>query len=71
EGKSNEYGKICPQCGFIRYPRISPAIIVAIVKEVKLPIVRSAQSEHNFYSVLTGFLEPSETLDNVQREVME
>lgn len=69
---SNEYGKICPQCGFISYPRISPAIIVAIVKEGKLLLAKNAKSKHSFYSVLAGFLEPGETLEQcVEREVME
>ncbi|WP_346928588.1 NAD(+) diphosphatase [Clostridium sp.] len=69
---SNEYGKICPQCGFISYPRISPAIIVAIVKEGKILLAKNAKSKHNFYSVLAGFLEPGETLEQcVEREVME
>ena len=68
----NEYGKICPQCGFISYPRISPAIIVAIVKNGKLLLAKNAKSKHNFYSVLAGFLEPGETLEEcVEREVME
>lgn len=68
----NEYGKICPQCGFISYPRISPAIIVAIVKDGKLLLAKNAQSKHNFYSVLAGFLEPGETLEEcVEREVLE
>lgn len=68
----NEYGKICPKCGFVSYPRISPAIIVAIVKDGKLLLARNAQSKHNFYSVLAGFLEPGETLEQcVEREVME
>lgn len=67
-----EYGKICPKCGFVSYPRISPAIIVAIVKDGKLLLARNAQSKHNFYSVLAGFLEPGETLEQcVEREVME
>jgi NAD+ diphosphatase len=33
EDKTDERAKICPQCGWVNYPRLSPAIIVAVVKD--------------------------------------
>jgi len=68
----NEYAKICPKCGLINYPRISPAIIVAIVKDNEILLARNAKSTFGFFSVLAGFVEPGETLEDcVRREVNE
>jgi NAD+ diphosphatase len=33
EDKQDERAKICPQCSLINYPRVSPAIIVAVIKD--------------------------------------
>lgn len=72
EFKDNEHSKLCPSCGFITYPKISPAIIVAITKEDKLLLAKNALNKSNFYSVLAGFVEPGETLEEcVVREVKE
>jgi NAD+ diphosphatase len=68
----NEFGKACSKCGLISYPRISPAIIVAITKGDKILLARNAKATFNRYSVLAGFVEPGETLEQcVAREVME
>ncbi|MFP4194870.1 MAG: NAD(+) diphosphatase, partial [Desulfobacterales bacterium] len=64
--------KICPQCGLINYPRVSPAVIVAVVKNGQILLARNKQARIPFYSVLAGFVEPSETLEQcVEREVGE
>lgn len=64
--------KICPRCHFSDFPRISPAIIVAVVKANKLLLVRSHSHPPGLYSVVAGFVEPGETLEDcVQREVKE
>ena len=70
--KHNERAKICPECELIHYPRISPAIIVAIVKEGKILLARADRFPPKFYSVLAGFVEPGETFEAcVEREVNE
>ena len=70
--KSDERAKICPQCGLINFPRLSPAIIVAILKENKILLARNKRFKIPFYSVLAGFVEPGETLEEcVEREVLE
>jgi NAD+ diphosphatase len=70
--KYDERAKFCPECGFISYPRISPAIIVAVVKDDKLLMVHTNNYRNNWYSVVAGFVEPGETLEEcVAREVME
>lgn len=68
----NEYAKVCPECGFTSYPRISPAIIVAVTKENKILLARNSRFKKIFYSVLSGFVEPGETLEEcLRREVEE
>lgn len=69
---NGENGKICPKCGFTSYTRISPAIIAAVVKEGKLLMAHGRDFPANRYSVIAGFVEPGETLEeSVEREVME
>ena len=68
----DERAKKCPVCGLINYPRISPAIIVGIFKEDKILLARSKSFPGKRFSVIAGFLEPGETLEEcVQREIME
>ncbi len=68
----NERAKICPGCGLINYPRVSPSMIVAVIKEDKILLARSTRFKSGFYSVLAGFVEPGETLEDcVKREVRE
>ena len=70
--KPDERAKICPKCGLINYPRISPAVIVAVLKDNAILLARSHRFPLPFYSVLAGFVEPGETLEEcVQRELME
>ena len=70
--KTDERAKICLKCGLINYPRISPAIIVAVVKKNQILLARSERFPTGFYSVLAGFVEPGETFEDcVKREVKE
>ena len=72
ENKANERAKICPECGLINYPRLSPAIIVAVQRGDQLLLAHSKRFPGKFYSVLAGFVEPGETLEQcVKREVGE
>jgi NAD+ diphosphatase len=72
DNKQDERAKICPKCGLVNYPRISPAIITAIVKENKILLAHGNHFKNKMYSVIAGFVEPGETFEDcVQREVME
>lgn len=72
EDKSDERAKICPQCGTVNYPRLSPAVIVAVLKDNQILLARNKRFRLPFYSVLAGFVEPGETLEEcVQREIRE
>lgn len=67
-----EHAKACPECGLVAYPKISPAIIVAITKRDKILLARGNRFTSKFYSVLAGFVEPGENLEEcVKREVLE
>jgi NAD+ diphosphatase len=70
--KEDERAKICTGCGLVNYPRVSPAIIVAIIKDDKILLARSGRFPGGFFSVLAGFVEPGEDLETcVAREVFE
>lgn len=67
-----EFAVKCSACGHIVYPRISPAIIVAVTKENQLLLAHSTRFPPGRYSVLAGFAEPGESLENcVRREIRE
>jgi NAD+ diphosphatase len=70
--KTDERGKLCPACRLVNYPRVSPAIIVAIVRGQSILLARSPRFRAGMFSVLAGFVEPGETLEDcVRREVGE
>lgn len=72
EDKQDERAKVCADCGQIYYPRLSPAIIVAVLKDDKILLAHSQRFPAKFYSVLAGFVEPGENLEEcVKREVRE
>lgn len=69
---AQELAMKCTACGYVVYPRISPAIIVAIIKGSEILLARSNRFPPGRYSVIAGFLEPGETLEDcVRREVKE
>ncbi|MFC1867791.1 NAD(+) diphosphatase [Thermodesulfobacteriota bacterium] len=72
EDKADERAKICPGCGQVNYPRLSPAVIVAVVRDDRLLLAHSQRFPGKFYSVLAGFVEPGETLEEcIEREIQE
>ena len=66
-----ERALICPDCGSVIYPRINPAVIVAVTKGDRLLLTRYRNGyAHN--ALVAGFTEIGETLEEtVAREVME
>jgi NAD+ diphosphatase len=70
--KADEHAKVCPKCGHISYPRLSPAVIVAVTKGDRLLLARNKNFVSGMYSVLAGFVEAGETLEEcVKREIKE
>jgi NAD+ diphosphatase len=72
EDKDDETAKICTSCGFMSFPLASAAIIVAVTKDERILLARASRFPENMYSVLAGFVEPGESLEEcVRREVRE
>ena len=72
EKSNTERALICPKCKNIEYPKISPAIIVAIRDGNRLLLTKNAKGTYKFYALVAGFVEVGESLeDAVKREVME
>ncbi len=72
ETLSDENAKVCPNCGFTSYTRLSPAVITAIIKDDKILMAKHSYGLKNRYTLVAGFLEAGETLEEaVKREVME
>lgn len=71
---SHEHSRICmnPQCKKVFYPKISPVIIVAIERDEEILLARSPHFPTEIYSVLAGFVEAGESVEEaVHREVYE
>lgn len=62
----------CTQCAAEHYPRVDPAVIVAVSDGERLLLGRQASWPARRYSLVAGFVEPGETLEQtVAREVFE
>ena len=67
-----ERAKFCSDCNLITYPRLSPAIIVLILKDDQILLASSPRFPPGLHSVIAGFVEPGEMLEHaVHREVKE
>ena len=72
EDLAGERAKKCPACGHIAYPRLSPAVITAVVKGDEILLAHYAGRRGNMYTIIAGFVEPGETLEEcLIREVYE
>ena len=72
KSRSDMRAKECEACGRLEFPRISPAIIVLVEKEGTVLLACSPRFAGQFFSVLAGFVEPGESLEEaVRREVKE
>lgn len=62
----------CPKCGSMEYPKLCPAVIVAVTHENRLLMSRYAGRQYKRYALIAGFAEVGETIEEtVKREVME
>ena len=62
----------CPKCGQNHYPRIAPAIIVAIRNGDELLMAKHSYHDNIRYALIAGFVEPGEAIEEaVHREVLE
>jgi len=69
---SGKRAKQCPKCRLVSYPRLSPAVIVLVEREAEILLARAHHFPDNLYSILAGFVEPGESLeDAIIREIYE
>ena len=62
----------CPHCGNMIFPRIAPAVIIAVTNGDKLVLSKYANRNYTRFGLLAGFIEIGETAEEaVAREVME
>ena len=62
----------CLNCGNMIFPRISPAVIIAVTDGSRLLLSKYAGRSYTRYALLAGYTEIGETLEQtVSREVME
>jgi NAD+ diphosphatase len=67
-----ELSRECPRCGMLFYPRLSPAVIVLVSRGDEVLLARSPGFPPGMYSVLAGFVEPGESIEEtIGREVRE
>lgn len=70
--KMTEKATYCPSCDLSFYPRVSPAVIVAIRRDNRILLAHALRFPQKFYSTLAGFVESGESLEEcLQREVRE
>ena len=71
-GKAGERAKECPACGYVVYPRVSPAMMVLVTRGRELLLARANRFPQAMYSALAGFVEPGESIEDcIHREVRE
>lgn len=67
-----ERAKVCPKCGNIQYPRISPVVMAAVTDGERLLVTRYAGRPYKGLALIAGFVEIGESLEEALcREVME
>jgi NAD+ diphosphatase len=72
EHAPGERARRCPVCGLSAFPRLSPAVIMRVTRGDEILLARARRFPGGMYSVLAGFVEPGETLEQcVAREVAE
>jgi len=72
ELSDNDRSRRCPKCQYPMYPRLAPAMIVAVERGTEILLARSPHFPPGIYSTLAGFVEPGESAEEaVIREVFE
>lgn len=67
-----ERSQVCPACGNTVYPKICPAVIVAVHDGDRLVLTRYRGRPFKKYALIAGFNEIGESIeDTVHREVLE
>ena len=69
---AEERARLCPDCGRVVYPKICPAVIVAVTDGDRLLLTKYRGRAFRRYALVAGFAEIGEPIeDTVRREVLE
>ena len=72
EPDSGGWRRHCPNCSAEHFPRTDPVVIMLILKDDNVLLGRQSGFPPGIYSLLAGFMEPGETVeDAVRRETLE
>ena len=64
--------KKCSVCKEEYFPKISPVVIVAVIKEGKILLAQHNRMKQTLYTVLAGFVDPGESIEEcIHREIKE
>lgn len=68
-----ELARLCPRCGRVEYPRISPAIIILVLRDDgRALLAHNKKFKEGLFSLIAGFVEAGESLEAaLVREVAE
>jgi NAD+ diphosphatase len=70
--REGERAKECPACGYVAYPRVTPAMMVLITRGREVLLARAQRFPPGMFSALAGFVESGETIEDcIRREVRE
>ena len=69
----SQYTMICLACGYNQYPRVNPCVITIISRGTdEILLAKNARNKTQMYSLIAGFVEVGETLEEaVRRETLE
>ncbi|MCQ2393445.1 MAG: NAD(+) diphosphatase [Kiritimatiellae bacterium] len=68
----NEHAFTCPACGYLAYPKISPAVIVLVTKGRQILLQRNSHYRVANWTLVAGFVDPGENFEEaVRREARE
>jgi NAD+ diphosphatase len=72
ELRKEERAIVCPQCNLVTYPKITPAVIVAITCKNKILLAKGNNYKGDFYTLIAGYVDVGESIEEtVLREVKE
>jgi NAD+ diphosphatase len=72
ELRKDERAIVCPGCGLVIYPKVTPAVIVAITCNNKILLAKGKHYRGDFYALIAGYVDVGESIEEtVVREVKE
>jgi NAD+ diphosphatase len=67
-----DLSKTCPNCTNTEFPKISPAIIIAVLRGRQILLAHNKRFAGPMYSLIAGFINPGESIEeSIHREIYE